>query len=530
VVDNSDEDKHNHKIHEEGKQKAGASIVTKDNAHSEKVKVAAFSIVASASLAMLKVVIGLSTNSLGILSESFHSGLDTIAALMTLYAIGMAIRPPDLTYTYGYAKVESISSLAEIILLFGVAGWIFYEGIERIFFKTIHPEITVYSFIILFISIAVDFGRSRSLYRTARKYGSQALEADALHFKTDIFSSAIVIVGLLLVLLLKIPNADAFAAIAVAGMIIYTSLGLGRRTLDVLLDKAPKGINQQIVETVSGLEGVNKAHNLRVRKVGSETFVDMHIEVPRTYTHDRAHRVATSVEEKVRKTLPNSDVLVHVDATESSSETITDRIRLLAAEIEGIRNVHSIYLSHIPSLSDEEIRYGKEEHMSSAESEKRNLSHLQKITKLPSKSPPPLHLYLDVQMEYSLDLNTAHKVIDNFEKRLKSEIPLIEKITTHIETESGERTAIGTEKDIDQSYLEKIRMIALSFNLVVDCSDIGIVDNNGELHITFTVKIKPDPEKSIISIEDAHKIATNIQNQIVKETGASRVIVHTEPA
>ncbi len=525
VVDKSDEDKHNHKIHDE----AGASIVTKDNAHSEKVKVAAFSIVASASLAMLKIVIGLYTNSLGILSESFHSGLDTIAALMTLYAIGMAIRPPDLSYTYGYAKIESISSLAQIILLFGVAGWIFYEGIERIFFKTVHPEITVYSFIILFISIAVDFGRSRSLYRTARKYGSQALEADALHFKTDIFSSAIVIVGLLLVLLLKIPNADAFAAIAVAGMIIYTSLGLGRRTLDVLLDKAPKGVNQQIVETVSGLEGVNKAHNLRVRKVGSETFVDMHIEVPRTYTHDRAHRVATAVEEKVRKTLPNSDVLVHVDATESSSETIMDRIRLLAAEIEGIRNVHSIYLSHISSLSDEEIRYGKEEHMSPAESEKRNLSHIQKITKLPSKSPP-LHLYLDVQMEYGLDLNTAHKVIDNFEKRLKSEIPLIEKITTHIETESGERTAIGTEKDIDQSYLEKIRTIALSFNLVVDCSDIGIVDNNGELHITFTVKIKPDPEKNIISIEDAHKIATNIQNQIVKETGASRVIVHTEPA
>jgi len=528
VVDNSDKDKHNHKIYDEGKQNAGASIVTKDNAHSEKVKVAAISIVASASLAILKVVIGLSTNSLGILSESFHSGLDTISALMTLYAIGMAIRPPDLSYTYGYAKIESISSLAEIILLFAVAGWIFYEGIERIFFITIQPEITVYSFVILFVSIAVDFGRSNSLYKTARKYGSQALEADALHFKTDIFSSAIVIVGLLLVFLLKIPNADAFAAIAVAGMIIYTSLGLGRRTLDVLLDKAPKGINQQIVETVSGLEGVNKAHNLRVRKVGSETFVDMHIEVPRTYTHDRAHRVATAVEEKVRNTLPNSDVLVHVDATESSSETITDRIRLLAAEIEGIRNVHSIYLSHIPSLSDEEIRYRKEERVSPAESERRNLSHLQKKTKLPSTSPP-LHLYLDVQMD-SLDLNTAHKVIDNFEKRLKSEIPLIEKITTHIETESGERTAIGTEKNIDQSYLEKIRMIALSFNLVVDCSDIGIVDNNGELHITFTVKLKPDPEKSIISIEDAHKIATNIQNQIVKETGASRVIVHTEPA
>src|SRR6185437_804021 len=137
----------------------------------------------------------------------------------------------DLTYTYGYAKVESIASLAEIILLFAVAGWIFYEGIERIFFKTIQPEITVYSFAIMFTSIGVDFGRSRSLYRIARKYGSQALEADALHFKTDMLSSAIIIAGLALVSLYNVPNADAYAAVVVAAMIIYTSLGLGRRTL-----------------------------------------------------------------------------------------------------------------------------------------------------------------------------------------------------------------------------------------------------------------------------------------------------------
>ena len=356
MVDNSDY----YKVHED-KQKAGASIITKASAQNEKVKVATISIAASISLAMLKLVIGFSTNSLGILSESFHSGLDTIAALMTLYAIRMSIRPPDLSYPYGYAKIESIASLTAIILLFAIAGWIFYEGIERIFFKIIQPEITVYSFAIMFVSIAIDFGRSRSLYRVARKYGSQALEADALHFKTDMLSSAIVIAGLILVFLLKIPNADAFAAIIVAAMIIYTSLGLGRRTLNVLLDKAPKGAQQQILETVSGLEGVDRAHNVRIRNVGSETFVDMHIEVPRTYTHDKAHRVATAVEEKVKESFPNSDVLVHVDATESSGETITDRIRLIAAETEGIRNVHSIYLSGIPSSSEEELRKEKVE-------------------------------------------------------------------------------------------------------------------------------------------------------------------------
>ena len=168
-----------------------------------------------------------------------HSGLDVIAAVMTYQAVKMAMRPPDIRYTYGYAKYESIASLAEIILLFAVAGWVFYEGLDRLLFKAVEPQVTVFSFAIMFVSIAVDYGRSRALYRAARKHGSQALEADGLHFRTDMITSGIVIAGLLLVLLLKVPNADAYAALVIAGLIVYTSLGLGRRPLDVLLDKAP---------------------------------------------------------------------------------------------------------------------------------------------------------------------------------------------------------------------------------------------------------------------------------------------------
>jgi cation diffusion facilitator family transporter len=521
--------------HSRRNQDENAATITaaRDNAHKEKIKVAIISIIASAGLAILKLAVGFSTNSLGILSEAMHSGLDLMAALMTFYAIRMVTRPPDLSYTYGYAKVESIASLTEIILLFAVAGWVFYEGIERIFFKFVQPEITLYSFAIMFASVGVDFGRSRSLYKTARKYGSQALEADALHFRTDMLSSGTVIVGLLLVLLLKIPNADAFAAITVAGMIIYTSLGLGRRTLDVLLDKAPKGAHERIVETVSGLEGVNRTHNIRVRKVGPETFVDMRIEVPRTYTHDKAHRVATAVEERVRDALPNSDVLVHVDATELSNETIKDRIRLVAAETEGIKNVHSIYLSDISSSSSSLLeeagdRDKKREEKKAAPVGSRNLSDVQHKKTSPELSS--LHVYLDVQMDDSLDLKYAHEVIDDFEKRLKVEIPLIRKITTHLETEPSEHIAIGSEKSIKQSYLEKIRNAVLSVDRVIHCSDIGVVDINGELHITLTVKIKTALGESTTTVEEAHTIATIIQNLIIKETGASRVIVHTEPA
>ena len=487
-----------------------ASFYENREAYKEKLKVVIISIVASSGLAILKLVIGFYTNSLAILSEAMHSGLDIVAALMTFYAVNLVMRPPDLKYTYGYAKVESLASLTQIILLFAVAGWVFYEGVERIFFKIIQPEITIFSFAIIFVSIGVDFGRSRSLYRIARKYCSQALEADALHFKADILSSGIVLIGLLSVLLWSIPNADAYAALAVSAMIIYTSLGLGRRTLDILLDKAPKGAHEQILESVSGLNDINSMHNIRVRRVGTKIFVDMHIEVPRTYTHDRAHRVATAVEERVKRSLPNSDVLVHVDAVEITNEKIRDRIRLIAAETEGIRNVHSIYLSTLSSsLSDDKKSGGLDL------SDKRN--------KL------PLCLYLDVQMDDNLDLKAAHGIIDAFEKTLKNEVSDVLNITTHIETETSKDVAIGREKKTNHLYLEKIRNAALSIDRVVDCGDIRVIDISNELHVILTIKIDSASEKAP-TIEDAHKVATNVQDLLTKQTGASRVVVHTEPA
>jgi cation diffusion facilitator family transporter len=523
----------------------------KDGENKEKLKVAITSIVASLGLTIFKLAIGLVTNSLGILAEGLHSGLDVIAATMTFYAIRMIMRPPDFKYTYGYAKYESISSLAEVILLLAVASWIFYEGIERIFFKNIQPEITIFSFLILLLSIMIDFGRSRVLYRTARKYGSQALEADALHFKTDMLSASIVIVGLLLVLFAHVQNADAYAAMIVAGMIIYTSLGLGRRTLDVLLDKAPKGAYQRVLETVSGLEGVDKAHDIRVRKMGSETLVDLHIEVPRTSTHEKAHKAATTVEEKVKQAIPNSDVLVHVDAVKTATETIIDSVRLIAADTDGIKNVHSIYLSTMPrsqsatattsTVTPTKTLPQAAKHSDKTEENREALTNTRAYggLNMPSnneerkkKEEPPasmLHLYLDVQMDEGLDLERAHNIIDSFERRLKNEIPEITQITTHIETETAAHSVTGTEKKPTTYEADRIRNLALSVDGVVGCEDIGIVEINGEQHITLTIKVRSTTGETVNTIDDAHRLATYTQNIIIKQTGASRVVVHAEP-
>ncbi|MDR4510805.1 MAG: cation-efflux pump [Nitrososphaeraceae archaeon] len=493
-----------------------------EQSYKEKNKVVIISIIASSCLAILKLSIGFSTNSLAILSEAFHSGLDVLAAFMTLYAVRLVIKPPDLRYTYGYAKIESISSLAEILLLLLVAGWIFYEGIERIFFKSVVPEITIFSFLIMVTSIVVDYGRSKALFKIARKYGSQAIEADALHFRADMISSFIVIVGLIFVLILNVPNADAYAGIIIGGMIIYTSLGLGKRTLDVLLDKAPKGLNHIVLESIIGLEGVNRAHDLRIRAVGNTMFIDLHIEVPRTSTHDKAHKIATSVEMKIRQIISNADVLVHVDAIEAESETLSDRIKLIADEIEGIKNIHSIYLSRIPELKE-----GKSRPFTHNQSYS-NLSDSQDDNRN-NTSKNHLHLYLDIQVNNRLDLKTAHSIIEQFESRVKNEINEIGSITTHIEIDTSEDTkTIGVEKKVSQSYIQMIKNSCLSIDGVVECKDIGIVDMNGSQHITLTVLINL-PNSSKISVSEAHKIATSVQEHIMKKTNAERVVVHTEP-
>ena len=326
------------------------------------------------------------------------------------------------------------------------------------------------------------------------------------------------------------PNGDAYAALIISCMIIYTSLGLGKRTLDVLLDKAPKGINHIVLESISGLEGVNRAHDIRVRNVGTAIFIDLHIEVPRTSTNDKAHKIATNVEDRIRKIIPNSDVLVHVDAIESESETLTDIVRLIASETDGIKNVHSIYFSQLPTFSNKPSDNNFRE--SNLIEGRYNDPIKNKITKdlrlNNNNNKRLLHLYLDVQVDSGLDLRAAHNIIETFESKVRNDIPLIQHITTHIEFETEEIKKIGIEKEVNSLYLEKIRKSCFKIEGVVDCKDIGIVDMDGDQHITLTITIQ-SLNPSDLSIYDAHQIATDVQQMIMNDMGASKVVVHTEP-
>jgi len=276
----------------------------------EKRSAALTSLAAAVALTALKMIVGVLTGSLGILAEAAHSGLDLVAALMTFFAVRFSGRPPDRTHLYGHGKIENLSALAETLLLLATCAWIARQAVLRLAGHRAELEVTFWSFAVMLVSIAVDASRARVLSRAARKYNSQALEADALHFQTDIWSSAVVVAGLISVKL-GLRSADALAALGVCGVVVWVSARLGHRTIDALLDSAPAGMEQRIASIVEGVPGVQNCHAIRIRSSGPVLFVDLHVLVDGQQTLAQAHALTEAIECAIHNVAPAADVTVH---------------------------------------------------------------------------------------------------------------------------------------------------------------------------------------------------------------------------
>jgi cation diffusion facilitator family transporter len=296
--------------------------MSQTEAQQEKRSAAFNSVLAALGLTGMKVVVGVATNSLGILAEALHSFLDLAAAAVTYFAVRVSDKPADAEHLFGHGKVENLSALFETVLLLVTSAWILHEGYVRLFVHSVEVDPSAWAFLVMGISIIVDFGRSRMLYRVARKHNSQALEADALHFATDIWSSGVVILGLVGVWVAQakpemgwLVRADALAAVVVALIVVFVSCELGWRTLKALLDTAPAGVAEQVTREVESVEGVLDCHRVRVRPSGPHFFVDFHVTMDGGQTLESAHALVEVVEARVRRLLPGSDVTVHVDPT-----------------------------------------------------------------------------------------------------------------------------------------------------------------------------------------------------------------------
>jgi cation diffusion facilitator family transporter len=276
----------------------------------EKRWAALTSLAAAVGLTAFKIAIGWWTGSLGILAEAAHSGLDLVAALITYLAVRLSGRPADRTHLYGHGKIENLSALFETLLLLVTCVWIVREAALRLLHPGVVVEVTFWSFAVMGVSIAVDVSRSRMLFAAARKFHSQALEADALHFQTDIWSSAVVIFGLVATKL-GYPAADAVAALGVSAVVVWASVRLGRRTVDALLDSAPEGMEQRIAGIVASVPGVRDCHNLRMRHSGPVLFIDLHVLLDGRQSLAEAHALTEVIEAAIQEIAPEADITVH---------------------------------------------------------------------------------------------------------------------------------------------------------------------------------------------------------------------------
>jgi len=285
----------------------------------EKKRVAGVSVIAAFFLTGFKLAVGLLTGSLGLLSEALHSGLDLVAALITLFSVRISDRPPDKNHHYGHGKIENFSALIETFLLLITCAWIIYEAVNRLVSGNTHIEVNIFSYIVVLTSIAIDIARSRALYRVARKYNSQALEADALHFSTDIWSSVVVLLGLILAQF-GLFFADSAAAMAVAFIVLGVSWRLGKRAADVLLDRSPAPLVAQLESVLNQAQGILRYHDLKVRTSGAENFIEVTIHVQSGLTLEKAHAISHLVEKQINAAIPRSYVHVHIEPDKHPSD------------------------------------------------------------------------------------------------------------------------------------------------------------------------------------------------------------------
>jgi cation diffusion facilitator family transporter len=450
----------------------------------KKENVALSSVMSGFLLTGLKLVVGILTGSMGIISEAAHSALDLVAAFITFFAVKISKKPADTTHNFGHGKVENVSALAETLLLFFTCAWIIYEAVLRLISGKTEIEIAWYSFAVMLVSIIVDFSRSRALSKVAKETKSQALEADALHFSSDIYSSIVVIAGLGLTYL-GLKGADSFAAIAVALFVLFISYGLGKRTIAVLIDTTPAGLSENLKEIVLKVEGVVRVKRLRMRPMGSSYYVDMIIDVSRKIPLERTKQITKKIETEVRKEIPDADVIVHLHPIALKDETIAEQIHIIASNME--LSVHNISVQEVDTRK---------------------------------------FINFDLEVDNKLLLKSAHQKAAKLEGQIKKELGEDLNINTHIEPEQpisaeGEELDKRTMDEVN-TLLKSIQKQTKEITLIREVTGRKIKDG-----IYLSIICVLDDE---ISLEESHKISEKIEN-ILKEkiSNMRRASIHMEP-
>jgi len=464
-------------------------------ARREKNRAALSSVLAALLLTGMKLGAGLYTGSLGILSEAAHSGLDLVAAGVTLFAVRLSAMPADVKHPYGHGKVENLSALAETALLLLTCVWIIYEAVDRLFFNPRQVDASLWAAGVMVVSIVVDFSRSRMLLAVAKRHNSQALEADALHFSTDIWSSLVVLAGLGALALADLVaptsfltpwllRADSLAALAVSGIVVWVSWRLGTQAVDVLLDSGVQEATGQIERAMLALPGVTGVRRVRVRSSGPASFVDMRLLVQPGLDADEAHQVAVDAREAVRALLHDADVMVEVKPQEEGASGLLERVRAVAG-LSGL------------SAHDIQVRQLDE----------------------------GLTLDLHAEVPGSLSLAQAHARVTDMEKALRRELGPVLSVVTHIEPEGAHPAPMPEHGEAAQALRQAIAKIVEETDGVCDLHKLTLHRSGARFGASFHCRMHPDTP-----ITRAHDLTVALEAALrARLPELVRVTIHMEP-
>jgi cation diffusion facilitator family transporter len=459
----------------------------------EKKRAALLSVGSALLLVSLKTFLVVRTESLGVLSEALHSSLDLIAAIITFLSVRMSDQPADERHPYGHGKFENFSAFVETGLLALTACYIIYEAFARLFFRSVHIQPSVTAILVLLVALSIDVTRARALSRVAKKYSSDALEADALHFSTDVWSTIVVIAGIALVWAGETWNlpwlvyADALAGLAVAAVILWVGAQLGRRTMDALLDVAPEGLQQEIARAVARMDGVLDVDRVRVRRAGNRHFVDATVSVPRTASLEQVHALSDAIEKRIGEIVP-SDVMVHAEPRAPQGEHLFEAIRAVAQRM-GLA-IHDV-------------------------------SALQQAGQL--------FIELHLEVDENLSLRDAHRQASALEEEIRElrdgpvEVNIhIEPLGRHIATPD---TGIGEMKQLSRAIEEFLNRLPLEFDELVNCHDVRV--RQVEHHILVSCHCTM---KSALPITQVHDVTAALEDRVKEKfPQIYRVTIHPEP-
>jgi len=461
----------------------------------EKKRAALLSIGSAMLLLCLKTFLVWRTSSLGVLSEALHSGLDLVAAVITFLSVRVSDQPADARHPYGHGKFENFSAFLETGLLILTAIYIIYEAFSRLFFHSVHIQPSLTAILVLLAALAIDITRARALKKVARAHTSEALEADALHFSTDVWSTIVVILGIALVWAGETWNlpwlvyADSLAALAVAGVILWVSSMLGRRTVDALLDAAPVGLQNEITDTIGQMEGVLRVERVRVRRAGNRHFVDATVSVPRSANLERVHALTDAIERRVSEIVP-ADVVVHTEPRAPDNEDLFESIRAIAQ------------------------RLGYPIHDISAYQQDGNL-----------------FVELHLEVDENLSLGEAHRQATELENaisalgdgRHKLDVNIhIEPLGRHISTPE---IAAGEMRQLELAVEEFLNHMPGNYDELLSCHDVRVRQVDHHILVSCHCVMKSD-----YSITRIHDVLAALED-LVKERfpQVSRVTIHPEP-